>query len=97
AGGALWNVNAVSLRQAVTEPVMLARMNASNRFLIWGTMPLGAAAGGVLASVAGLATAVTVAGCAIPLVVVPLLFSAVARVREMPDHTLPVEPGLGAR
>ncbi|MGZ4499287.1 MAG: MFS transporter [Nocardioidaceae bacterium] len=97
AGGALWNVNAVSLRQAVTEPAMLARMNASNRFLIWGTMPLGAAAGGVLASVAGLATAVTVAGCAIPLVVVPLLFSAVARVREMPDHTLPVEPGLGAR
>ena len=54
AGTGIWNVDAVSLRQATTPPHLLARMNASNRFLIWGTMPLGAALGAWLASVIGL-------------------------------------------
>ncbi|GGX77946.1 hypothetical protein GCM10010510_23570 [Streptomyces anandii JCM 4720] len=53
-GVSIWNVNAVSLRQATTEDAMLARMNAANRFLIWGTMPLGAAAGGLPADQFGL-------------------------------------------
>ena len=81
---ALWNVNAVSLRQASTEPGMMARMNASNRFLIWGTMPLGAAAGGTLASLLGPGAAVLVAGAAAPLVAVPLLRSGLRGVTRMP-------------
>lgn len=89
-GSSLWNVNAVSLRQSSTESRMLARMNATNRFLIWGTMPLGAAAGGVLASTVGLGAAVTVSAVAVPLVAVPLLRSPVARVREMPRTAAPV-------
>jgi MFS family permease len=86
AASALWNVNAVSLRQATTEPAMMARMNASNRFLIWGTMPLGAAAGGALAALLGPGGAVLVAGAAAPLVAVPLLGSRLMRVTAMPQR-----------
>jgi MFS family permease len=90
AGSALWNVNAVSLRQASTDPAMMARMNASNRFLIWGTMPLGAAAGGVLASVLGLGSAMLVAAVALPLVAVPLLRTGLMTVADMPQHPVAV-------
>jgi MFS family permease len=84
AGQGIWNVDAVSLRQITTPCPMLARMNATNRFLIWGTMPLGAATGGLLAAAADLHTTVTVAAAAIPLAAVAVLLSAVRRLRTMP-------------
>jgi MFS family permease len=57
----LWNVVTVSLRQRITPDRLLGRMNASYRLVGWGTMPLGAAAGGVLAEVLGLRGAFLVA------------------------------------
>ena len=50
----VYNVAQVSYRQAITPPELLGRMNASVRFIVWGTMPLGAAAGGVLGSAIGI-------------------------------------------
>jgi len=50
----LWNVITVSLRQRITPDRLLGRMNASYRLVGWGTMPLGALLGGVLAEVLGL-------------------------------------------
>lgn len=85
AGTGIWNVNAVSLRQATTPSPMLARMNASNRFLIWGTMPLGAALGAWLASGLGLADTVLVAAVCAPASALPVVFSALRHVRVMPD------------
>lgn len=85
AGTGIWNVDAVSLRQATTPEPMLARMNASNRFLIWGTMPLGAALGAWLASWVGLADTTLIAAVAAPLSALPVLFSAVRGVGTMPE------------
>ena len=50
----IYNVAQVSYRQAITPPELLGRMNASVRFIVWGTMPLGAALGGVLGSAIGI-------------------------------------------
>jgi MFS family permease len=64
AGGAgivFWNVITVSLRQRITPDRLLGRMNASYRLVGWGTMPLGAALGGVLAEALGLRGAFLVA------------------------------------
>jgi MFS family permease len=88
AGTAMWNVNAVSLRQATTPTSMMARMNASNRFLIWGTMPLGAALGAWLASSFGLADTAVLAAVAAPLSALPVVFSSVRGVHTMPDAEL---------
>jgi hypothetical protein len=84
AGTGMWNVNAVSLRQATTPAPMLARMNASNRFLIWGTMPLGAAAGAGLAGLIGLHDTVLLCALMAPASALPVLFSAVRSVESMP-------------
>ena len=51
----LWNVITVSLRQRITPNRLLGRVNSAYRLLAWGTMPLGAAAGGLLAQWLGLA------------------------------------------
>jgi len=62
----LWNVVTVSLRQRITPDRLLGRMNAAYRLVGWGTMPLGALLGGVLAEVLGLrATFLVAAGIAL--------------------------------
>ncbi len=54
AGIAVWNVVTVSLRQRITPDALLGRLNSCYRLLAWGTMPLGAAAGGLLGELFGL-------------------------------------------
>lgn len=62
---ALWNVVAVSLRQRITPDRILGRINSSYRLLAWGTRPLGAAAGGLLAELLGLPAVFAVAAAVI--------------------------------
>jgi MFS family permease len=57
----LWNVLTVSLRQRITPDRLLGRMNASYRLVGWGSMPIGALLGGVLAEAIGLRAAFGVA------------------------------------
>ena len=49
----LYNINQVSLRQTITPDRLLGRMNASMRFLVWGTIPLGALASSACSAVFG--------------------------------------------
>ena len=51
---AIWNVITVSLRQRIAPDRLLGRVNSGYRIVAWGTMPLGAAAGGLLAQALGL-------------------------------------------
>lgn len=52
----LWNIPTVSFRQTVSPDHMLGRVNSVYRLLAWGTMPIGAALGGLLAEVLPLRT-----------------------------------------
>jgi MFS family permease len=54
AGLIAWNVVTVSLRQRITPDRLLGRVNSCYRLVAWGTMPLGAAAGGLLGQLIGL-------------------------------------------
>ena len=51
---AVWNVITVSLRQRITPDRLLGRLNSAYRLVAWGTIPLGAAAGGLLSEWIGL-------------------------------------------
>ncbi|MEV6319089.1 hypothetical protein [Streptomyces sp. NPDC051776] len=51
----------ISFRQQECPPEMMARMNATVRFLIWGVLPLGGMAGGALGDWAGARTGLAVA------------------------------------
>jgi MFS family permease len=59
-GVVVYNINQVSLRQAIVPKSIQGRMNASMRWIVWGTIPAGAIAGGVLAEVFGLREAITI-------------------------------------
>ena len=56
----VYNIQQVSLRQAISPARLQGRMNASMRCLVWGTMPLGSLTGGAIAAAAGLRTAIFV-------------------------------------
>jgi MFS family permease len=49
-----WNVVTVSFRQRITPDALLGRVNSCYRMVAWGTMPLGAALGGLLGEWLGL-------------------------------------------
>lgn len=49
-GSMLWNVITVSWRQRRIPPALLGRVNSIYRFFGWGSMPLGALAGGMIVS-----------------------------------------------
>lgn len=44
----IYNINQVSLRQAITPDRVQGRMNATMRTIVWGTIPIGSALGGTL-------------------------------------------------
>jgi MFS family permease len=81
----VYNVNQVSLRQSICPERLLGRMNATMRFLVWGTLPIGGFLAGVLATAIGLRPALWVGeilGC---LAFLWVLSGPVLRVRGIPD------------
>ncbi|HUH14975.1 MAG TPA: MFS transporter [Gaiellaceae bacterium] len=89
-----YNITQVSFRQAICPERMQGRMNAVIRFMVWGTMPVGALVGGALGTWVGLRPAITVAAVGALFSFLPILLSPVPKLREMPkpvDEPLPSE------
>ena len=84
-GGVVYNINQVSLRQAITPQRMQGRMNATMRFLVWGTIPIGSLLGGALATVIGLRETILLGGVGGFLPFLFVLFSPVRSIQEMPE------------
>lgn len=82
-GIAVWNVISVSLRQRITPARLLGRVNSAFRLLAWGTLPLGAATGGIIAEALGLNTVFVIMGAVTAL----LLFGLVVLTDKNIDAT----------
>jgi MFS family permease len=85
----LFNITAISLMQALTPQRLLGRMNASRRFVVWGTIPLGAFTGGVLGTEIGLRPTLFVGAVGACFCFIPLLFSPLRNIREL---GVPLDP-----
>ena len=85
-GIVLYNVSAISLTQALTPERLLGRVNASRRFIVWGTIPLGALVSGGLASWIGLRPTMFVGTIGCALAAIPVALSPVRHVKEMPTE-----------
>ncbi|MGW1893789.1 MFS transporter [Streptomyces sp. NPDC002004] len=83
-GAVVYNVAQVSFRQAVCPRRLLGRMNATLRFLMWGTLPLGALLGGTLAEAYGSRAALAWCAAGFLLVPLPLVLSPLRRLRDLP-------------
>jgi len=86
-GVVVYNVTQVSFRQGLTPERLLGRMNATMRFLVWGTMPLGGLLGGALGSWFGAraTTAIGIGGACLAFLFV--FFSPLRTMRELPGPT----------
>jgi len=84
AGISVWNVNTITLRQALTPMRLLARMNATYRMLLFGALPAGALAGGLLGNSLGLRSALVASAIVLPPPILWIFFSPVFRLVDMP-------------
>ncbi len=92
----VYNVNQVSLRQAITPANLQGRMNATMRFLVWGTIPLGTMIGGVLGNLIGVHQTIWVGAILGCFAFLPVFLSPVRTLRRiadaMPEPAEPTEP-----
>ncbi|HEY0638959.1 MAG TPA: MFS transporter [Pseudonocardiaceae bacterium] len=86
-GVVLYNVAQVSFRQAICPDRLLGRMNASVRFIVFGTAPLGGLVGGVLGETIGVHGALWVGVGGEVLAVAWVLFSPLRTMRDLPEVT----------
>ena len=84
-GAVVYNIQQVSLRQAITPERMQGRMNSVMRFLVWGPIPLGALLGGALASTFGLRTALVVGAVGGFTSTIPILLSPIRKLKVIPE------------
>jgi predicted MFS family arabinose efflux permease len=82
----VYNVTQVSFRQRLCPPALLGRMNASVRFLVFGTMPLGGVLGGVLGEWLGVVPALWVAVAGSGLACLPVVLSPLLTMGDLPDE-----------
>jgi MFS family permease len=83
--GVLYNITQLSFRQAICPERMQGRMNSVMRFIVWGVMPLGSLLGGALATWIGLRETMWVGAVIGSFAFIPVLFSPVRTLREMPQ------------
>jgi MFS family permease len=84
-GVPIYNIGQVSLRQAITPIRLQGRMNASMRFIVWGTMPLGGLIGGALGGPLGLRTTMLIGAVINASCFLWVLFSPVRSLKEIPQ------------
>ena len=89
-GAVVYNVHQASFRQLLCPPRLLGRMNATVRFIVWGTLPLGGLLGGALGSWLGNRNALWVAAIGMNLATLWLLASPLMRMRD--TEAIPAEP-----
>jgi MFS family permease len=81
----VYNIIQVSYRQAICPPRLQGRMNSVMRFIVWGTIPIGALVGGALGSWVGLREAIVIGGIGSSLSILWIVFSPQRHLREMPE------------
>ncbi|MQY16259.1 hypothetical protein SRB5_64570 [Streptomyces sp. RB5] len=89
------NVLGVSLRQRLTPPELLGRMNATFRFVLMGALAVAAGTSGLIGEYASVRAAMWTGGAFMALAFLPVFLSPVRKRRDLPadgrlEHDLPV-------
>src|SRR5437868_14746980 len=80
----IYNINQVSLRQAITPDRVQGRMNATMRTIVWGTIPFGAFVGGILGTAIGVVQTIVVGSLISVFAALWLLLGPVVALKEQP-------------
>jgi MFS family permease len=100
-GVVAYNVTQVSFRQRLCPPALLGRMNASVRFIVFGTMPLGGLLGGVLGEWVGVVPTLWVTAVGGFVACLPVVLSPLMTMGDLPDEWdgggVPADPAPAAQ
>jgi len=90
----VYNVAQLSYRQLICPSALLGRMNAAIRWIVWGTLPLGALLGGTLGSAHALGIRATLWIAVIGSWAASfwVLFSPLRRMRDIPADLTDRQP-----
>jgi len=80
----IYNINQVSLRQAITPDRLQGRMNATMRTIVWGTIPVGSFIGGILGTQIGVVATIMIGGVVYVLAAAWILLGPVISLNETP-------------
>jgi predicted MFS family arabinose efflux permease len=80
----VFDINQLSLRQAMTADRFQGRVNASMLFIVWGVIPFGSLLGGALGSTIGLRGTIAVGAVGMLLAVLWMIFSPIRDLRTLP-------------
>lgn len=80
-----YNVNQISLRQAITPDRLQGRMNATMRTIVWGTIPVGSLLGGLLGDNFGVVDTIYVGGAIAGLASAWIALGPVMNLRKQPE------------
>jgi MFS family permease len=87
----VYNITQVSFRQGLCPPALLGRMNATMRFLVWGTLPLGGVLGGAFGSWLGVRPALLISAIGACFSFLPVYLSPLRSMRELPSYQAVLE------
>ena len=82
----VYNITQVTMRQRLTPPRLLGRMNASIRFVVWGVMPIGALLSGLLGETLGVVPTLWIGTVGSFLAAAFVLFSPITFLRTLPTE-----------
>ena len=80
----VFDINQLSLRQAITTDRFQGRVNATMLFIVWGVIPFGSLLGGALGSTIGLRATIAVGAGGMLLAVLWMVFSPIRHLRTLP-------------
>jgi len=83
-GRPIFDINQLSLRQAITPARLQGRVNASMLFIMWGVIPIGSLLGGLLGTTIGLRQTLAVGAVGMSLAFIWVLFSPIRGLRRQP-------------
>jgi Transmembrane secretion effector len=87
-GPPIYGVNQQTFRQALIAPALLARVNATWRFLVYGTQPVGALLGGLLGATLGIRATVLISSGALLMGSTIAVLSPLRSLRELPGKDI---------
>ena len=80
----VYNINQISLRQAIVPDRLQGRMNATMRTFVWGTLPAGSFIGGILGEHLGIVWTLIIGALISILAMVWISFPPVVSLRDVP-------------
>ena len=84
----VYNITQVTMRQRLTPPRLLGRMNASIRFVVWGVMPIAALLSGILGGTIGVIPTMWIGVAGGFLAAGFVLFSPITGMKTLPTEQL---------